>query len=476
MAAPKPVSLKPWPIPLLAVATVLPFVLVFAGVAVALNHSIQVEQQVRSAQIKRAFVLRLQLDEETGVRGFAATRDRIFLEPYVRAERRMDAAIADLRSAIAPVAPKSVPLIDDQLATHKRWLVDVAKPLIAKPSREVAVSLQLEGKNLIDRFRNDNDTALLALDDAAERSDTFAHRLVYAIIALGLLLGTALLGVMVSMGLRQKRLDEEYRIQSVLHDRERAIADALQDVLMPYDVPSVPGIKLHARYRPADEPERVGGDWYDALPMPDGRILIIIGDVTGHGIAAIELMSRLRRKIIAAAMHQTDPGAILTEANRQALRTYPHEALLGTALCAFVDPKTHQIAYATAGHPAPVFAHPGGAAQLLPSGDLMLGVQDFQYQTYTVHAESGSLLVFYTDGLIEFTRDPLSGEQKLLRTVGTIVGSALENPAAAIGQRILDGAAPHDDVAILTVTFGPVEREAHSALAPSTIATGGVRT
>ena len=222
---------------------------------------------------------------------------------------------------------------------------------------------------------------------------------------------------------------------------------------MPYEVPAVPGLRLHARYRPADEPERVGGDWYDALPLSDGRVFIVVGDVTGHGLKAIEFMTRLRRKVIGAALHESDPGAILTEANRQLLRTTGHEHVIGTAVCAFIDPATCEVQYATGGHPAPIFVQPGASARLLPSTGLILGVQDHVYRTHVAHATDNTLVVFYTDGLIEFTRDLIAGEAKLLAIAQDVAFTDEENPALAITRRTLGSAAPHDDVAILTVTF-----------------------
>ena len=131
-------------------------------------------------------------------------------------------------------------------------------------------------------------------------------------------------------------------------------------------------------------------------------------------------MSRFRNAIIAAALRESEPGAILTAANRRVLETAIGEPVLGTAVCGFVNPSTRTITYASAGHPAPILVQPGGGAQLLALG--------------------GALLVFYTDGLIEFTHDVVAGEASLLEAALDIARDDVENHALAIKQQILGNA------------------------------------
>jgi PAS domain S-box-containing protein len=246
-----------------------------------------------------------------------------------------------------------------------------------------------------------------------------------------------------------------------IHDQKQLeaelghVADELQKALIRQDLPTVPGLRLHARYRSAEERERVGGDWYDAFALSDGRLFVAVGDVTGHGIAAIALMSRLRNIIIESAFREEDPGTILTVANRRLIQMAESETGLGTAICALVDPTSGEIAYSTAGHPPPILVQPATGSRFLPSDDPMLGVQAHVYRTRVAHAIAPALLVFYTDGLVEFTRDALEGEANLLKAASEIAVAGVENPALAIKQRILGDASPHDDVAILTASFEP---------------------
>jgi serine phosphatase RsbU (regulator of sigma subunit) len=133
-----------------------------------------------------------------------------------------------------------------------------------------------------------------------------------------------------------------------------------------------------------------------------------------------------------------------------------NETGLGTAICAIIDPASREISYATAGHPPPILVQPETGTQLLFSDDLMLGVQEHVYHKHVARAIGPALLVFYTDGLLEFTRDALSGEATLLKAAGEVASAGPDNPALAIQKRILGDASPNDDVAILTATFDPV--------------------
>jgi len=235
-------------------------------------------------------------------------------------------------------------------------------------------------------------------------------------------------------------------------EREREIATALQDALLARDLPRVPGLSLHARYRPAEEIGRVGGDWYDAFALADGRIFITLGDVTGHGIAATAMMSRVRHAILAAALNQHDPATILRTANR-GIGTLYTEPVVGTVVVAFVDPATREITYATAGHPPPVLVSSETGAKFLKHGGTPLGVEDGEFRTHVAHAIGDALLVFYTDGLTEATGDIVEGEARMLEAAAWVASADVEDSALALKQRILGDASPHDDIAILTVAF-----------------------
>lgn len=194
---------------ILAILTALPFIAAFAAIAVAVNHNADVAEQIRVAQKARATVLRLQLDEETSVSGYADSQNDVFLQPYRKAELSFDAALTALQAAVSQISPNVTAAAVDEGITHQRWIAVAAKPLIANPKIQTENNIQIEGKELIDRFRNDDDLIRTAFDRAAQRSDAFAKTIVYGIIGGGFLLGTGLLAFMVRIGQRQQYLAEQ---------------------------------------------------------------------------------------------------------------------------------------------------------------------------------------------------------------------------------------------------------------------------
>jgi PAS domain S-box-containing protein len=241
-----------------------------------------------------------------------------------------------------------------------------------------------------------------------------------------------------------------------LYAREHLIAQTLQHAFLPKDLPRLPGILVDAAYVPAAVESELGGDWYDAFQLNDGRIVLSIGDVTGHGLQAAVSMGQVRQAIRAAAYEGDPPAAILARANR--LLTRSTADTMATALVGILDPATMMFSHATAGHPTPLLTIADGTVKALPSGGLPLGMRAIA----TVPAVAGislplgALLVLYTDGLIEHDRDPVQGEAELIQAIRAEVGAPSLNPARTILDRVLGGKDPHDDVAILLVAVDPV--------------------
>jgi len=241
-----------------------------------------------------------------------------------------------------------------------------------------------------------------------------------------------------------------------LYQREHRIAETLQRAFLPRDLPRVPGLSVHAAYVPGAAESELGGDWYDAFQLSDGRIVLSIGDVTGHGLHAAVSMGQVRQAIRAAAYEGDPPAAMLARANR--LLTLSGSDAMATALVGILDPSTMMFSHATAGHPTPLLAVPDGTVKSLPSGGLPLGMRP----TTSLPAVSGislpmgSLLVLYTDGLIEYNRDPVGGEAELIAAIRKELQMPSTNPAQVILERVRAGRDPHDDVAVLIVAVDPV--------------------
>jgi serine phosphatase RsbU (regulator of sigma subunit) len=435
-----------------AAITFLVFAASAAGVIITVKHSNASERALRQAQVARLVVFRQQLDEETGVRGYQATGDPAFLKPFKIAEETFNSALATTRQIFVRLQlPDATAALNDEDNIHRKWLHAIAEPLIAKPRPVGRLALELQGKLLVDRFRRDNDAITSVLNRRAANLERQQQESVDGLIAGGLFLGAAFSTLVLWYGGRQRRLIEERRIQVLLYEHEREIADALQNAVIDRELPSVDGLTVHACYKTAQASERVGGDWYDVFALSDGRLFVVVGDVAGHGLVAAVNMRNTRNAVLGTALQDLEPGAILTAANRLILRNRPTESI-ATVICALID-RGGEIQYSSAGHPPPVVADQESGVHFLESGGLPLGLDLYEYSTYTTHVTDGSLIVFYTDGLTEYTKNLLDGENRLIDGVRKMCNRAVDDYATAIVQDVLQGEQPLDDVAVVSVAL-----------------------
>lgn len=260
-----------------------------------------------------------------------------------------------------------------------------------------------------------------------------------------------LAGIMLVYGARQAAVSRRADAETLRADTEHQLVAKLQEAFVQQQLPAVSNMGFSATYLPASTNSTIGGDWYDAFEMPHGRVMFAIGDVAGHGIEAAVTMSRVRQAIIAAALHDSDPGSVLARANETLML---QDTRFATALCGYVDPGTLEVTYATAGHPPAILVDKDGGAQLLQYDGVPLGVvKGSAYPTFTLRAEHGSLLVMYTDGLLEYNHDLIEGERRMLEVAKNIAIQRVANPAGAIEDAVFKDCKPLDDVAILTIAF-----------------------
>lgn len=234
--------------------------------------------------------------------------------------------------------------------------------------------------------------------------------------------------------------------------RERRLIQTLQNATLPTQLARVDGATLSAIYRPAASELQVGGDWYDAYDLDDGRVLLTVGDVTGHGLEASVVMGKLRHAINVVALYERNPARILDAAERILLRRYPTS--IATAFVAVFDQRAKTLTFANAGHPFPLLRRFDGSVAELAAEGLPLGLRLIgpRYHPVTVRLDDAALLAFYTDGLTEATRDTLAGERRLREALATEAVFHVESPAAFIEAYCLPPEAP-DDVAILALSF-----------------------
>lgn len=234
------------------------------------------------------------------------------------------------------------------------------------------------------------------------------------------------------------------------YDNERRVASSFQQAALPAALPSNERVSFDAVYEAGHSEALVGGDWYDAFVLVDGRVVVSIGDVSGNGLAAAVTMSVVRQSIRAAARIEPDPVAILDAADRTLQGDEPDRIV--TAFVGIFDPATCELAYGGAGHPPPLLRRADGSVEELTARGVPLGLRrrDRPAHSNIVALEGGALIVLYTDGLTEATRDVFEGERLLREALAdeTVVSS--REPAHAIKRRVLRRGSS-DDVAILTL-------------------------
>ncbi|MDT9691337.1 SpoIIE family protein phosphatase [Streptomyces sp. P9(2023)] len=186
------------------------------------------------------------------------------------------------------------------------------------------------------------------------------------------------------------------------------IALQLQQAIVPEvpDLQEFPGLVVAARYRPAAEEYRVGGDWYDVQPLPSGKILVAVGDVAGHGIESVTGMVALHNAQRGLACTGESPRRLMEWLNEVALRTSGHPT--ATAVCALYDPADRELVWSSAGHLPLLLVRDGEARLLDPPHDILLGaVPSYAYEERRTALRPGDTLLLYTDGLIERRHDGL---------------------------------------------------------------------
>ena len=244
-----------------------------------------------------------------------------------------------------------------------------------------------------------------------------------------------------------------------LQDMERAylqqelrMARDIQQALLPKDLPQLEGWKISCRYQPATE---VGGDFYDFLELEDGRLGLVVGDATGHGMPAALVMATARSTLRAVAQASESPGEVLRMANDPLFTDIPPNMFI-TCFYAILDPSSGRLVYANAGHDLP-YLHRGGDAEELRARGMPLGLMPgMSYEEQEVTLGSGDSALFYSDGLVE-AHDPkrreMFGFPRLQMLVAkyaeqeSLMNSLLEQLYSFTGE----GWEQEDDITLVTL-------------------------
>jgi GAF domain-containing protein len=198
------------------------------------------------------------------------------------------------------------------------------------------------------------------------------------------------------------------------YQRERQTALTLQRSLLPQRLPEIPGVSFAWRYLPAGASASVGGDWYDVLRLDDDRVALVIGDVMGRGITAAAVMGQLRATARAYASAQLTPADVLSHMDGAVTRL--EQAQITTAAVAILDIPAHTLTIASAGHLPPLLLHPTeGAGYLSVEPGPPLGAGTPDYPQTTVSLPPGSMLLLFTDGLVEDRHRPVDAGMEELQ-------------------------------------------------------------
>ncbi len=243
---------------------------------------------------------------------------------------------------------------------------------------------------------------------------------------------------------RDQLADSEQRVAE-----EHLLALRLQQAIMPPDEEPVEaaGIDVAVRYRPVGEGHLVGGDWYDTLLLPSKDVLLVVGDVAGHGIDAVTGMVAARNSLRGLAITGAGPAELIRMLN--GVMCDLTSGVVGTVVCGLYNPDTHVLRWARAGHLPPVLVRDGTAAELPLPGGVLLGMDsDASYEEATQSLRPGDSLLLFTDGLIERRGDSIVD---VLKEFVATLGPEEMTAAAQADQVLANAVSDTEDDACLVV-------------------------
>jgi serine phosphatase RsbU (regulator of sigma subunit)/anti-sigma regulatory factor (Ser/Thr protein kinase) len=265
--------------------------------------------------------------------------------------------------------------------------------------------------------------------------------------------------------LRVGQLVREQQAQAATRQRveqELEVARLIQQNFLPKELPDLPGWQIAAHYQPARE---VGGDFYDVIPLPDGRVAFVVGDVTDKGVPAALVMSATRSVLRASAQRLIEPGAVLERVNEHLCPDMPAKMFV-TCLYGVLDPESGHFRFANAGHDLPYVKTAGGALELRARGMPLGLMPGMGYEEKEAVLAPGDTLLLHSDGIVE-AHDPdreMFGFPRLKQTVadGPSGRDLIDRVLTRIDAFTGAGSEQEDDITMVTL-----ERSGGTGVSPN---------
>ncbi|MGH9152507.1 MAG: SpoIIE family protein phosphatase, partial [Acidimicrobiales bacterium] len=430
-----------------------------------------------------------------------AEQHRALRQSFLADASRVLGSTLDHTAALAEVAALAVPTVADACSIHLldggevvTVAMERADPDVGEVGRRLAPHSWCLGRaQLIEVVEAGAPVLLAAIDDGHRRAwavddDHLAalHRVgARSAMAAPIRAGDEGLGVIVvamtGSGRRYRSADVGFvedlagRAASAVvngrsHQARTAIAHTLQRSLLPPEIPMLPGLEVAARYRPIGLDAEVGGDFYDVFAAGGGRWGVVIGDVSGKGIAAASLTALARYTVKTAARWEPSPSGVLEVLNRSILDDGPEERFCTVALgLVRQGPDGVRVGLSCAGHPLPLLLDREGALRSVGEAGTAVGlVEHPRLVDVTFSLEPGQTLVLFTDGVVEArSPDGRFADGLLEAALAGCAGQPAEAVADAIERSLTEfvGGRPRDDTAVLVLRRPP--GAFHQHLVPS---------
>lgn len=349
---------------------------------------------VDQAQASLAALYLSQLKEDTAVRGFLNSGQRVYLEPFTEAEAKFDISWRDLRDASSRAELQvDDELLGDLFRTHERWIALVANPLTKTPdqaSNAGALSLdKVLTDHMEDDFKRLQPLYGAQAQAASDRIQELLRRAAVSTAALILLFGCAAI------------IADLYRSRSqAAFEKERTVADTLQRAFLSgWD--ALPYLRVGTAYVSSTREATVGGDLFDIHRIDDHRTLVLVADVSGKGLDAAVETAQVKYSIRTLVEDHTDPAVVLGKFNRTFIRSQRDPSSFVSAFVGIFDDRDWTLRYASAGH-SPTYVRRSDWVEQLPVTGPLLGIDDdAAFSSVTAAISPGDMIVLATDGLTE---------------------------------------------------------------------------